>query len=140
MNLRTFAAPTFAQAMALVKTEMGSEAVILHTRTLQRRRWMGLRRREVVEITAGVGLNVQSRGLRKPAGIAQNRTKAVREIPREAAPREIPSQRGPTSAPGKELLETPVANRAMMQALSNQVTEVRGMLDDMVGRSKREAA
>ena len=38
--------------MALVKTEMGGDAVIIHTRTVQRRAWMGLRRREIVEITA----------------------------------------------------------------------------------------
>ena len=70
MNLRTFSAPTFAQAMALVKTEMGGEAVILHTRTVRGRRWLGLRKRETVEITAGVGLNVTARPVKKPAGAA----------------------------------------------------------------------
>ena len=60
MNLRTFSAPTFAQAMALVKGEMGGDAVILHTRKVRVRRWMGLRTREGVEITAGSGLNAVS--------------------------------------------------------------------------------
>src|SRR3982751_5142856 len=68
MNLRTFSAPSFAQAMALVKSEMGGDAVILHTRTVQKKRWMGLRKNEIVEITAGSGLNVQSRPVRRPAG------------------------------------------------------------------------
>src|SRR5436305_12259148 len=98
MNLRTFSAPTFAQAMALVKTEMGAEAVILHTRTVQRRRWMGLRRRETVEITAGIGLNVQSRGIRRATGGAAatqpQKTRPQREMP---AP-----QRQSPPAPGKD--------------------------------------
>src|SRR4051812_41285002 len=88
MNLRTFSAATFAQAMALVKTEMGGEAVILHTRTLQRRRWLGLRRREVVEITAGVGLNVTARPVRRPA--ASDRRNSETERGRAA---ETPARR-----------------------------------------------
>src|SRR4051812_50045305 len=67
MNLRTFSAATFAQAMALVKTELGGEAVILHTRTLQRRHWLGLRRREFGEITAGLGGERTGRPGRQPA-------------------------------------------------------------------------
>ena len=48
--------------MVQVKREMGGDAVILHTRTYHRRRWLGLRRIEVVEITAGNGLNMAGRG------------------------------------------------------------------------------
>jgi flagellar biosynthesis protein FlhF len=136
MNLRTFSAPTFAQAMALVKTEMGAEAVILHTRTVQRRRWMGLRRRETVEITAGIGLNVQSRGIRRPVGSA-----ASTQAPRTRPQREMPTpQRQSPPAPGKDLLETPAANRAIMMSISSEVRELRGVLEDLVRRSKRESA
>ena len=41
------------ECLALVKREMGPQAVILHTRTYSRRRCRGLRKREYVEITAG---------------------------------------------------------------------------------------
>src|SRR5437016_4087609 len=136
MNLRTFSAPTFAQAMALVKTEMGAEAVILHTRTVQRRRWIGLRRRETVEITAGIGLNVQSRGIRRPAG-----STATTQAPKTRTHREMPApQRQSPPAPGKDLLETPAANRAIMMSISSEVRELRGVLEDLVRRSKRESA
>src|SRR2546428_7346306 len=57
MNLQTFRAPTMAECLAEVKRVMGPEAVILHTRTLTLKRFLGLRRREIVEITAGRGLN-----------------------------------------------------------------------------------
>ena len=49
------------EALEQVKSSMGSGAVILHTRTYQRRHWMGLRRRDVVEVTAGRGLQVPER-------------------------------------------------------------------------------
>src|SRR5215212_9320560 len=65
MNLQTFRAPTMAEALGQVKTAMGQDAVILHTRTFSTRQWLGLRKREIVEITAGRGLNVRP-GQRPP--------------------------------------------------------------------------
>jgi len=135
--------------MALVKTEMGGEAVILHTRTQQRRRWLGLRRREIVEITAGVGLNVTARPVRRPAaatatqpahsaGLTQSQAARLRAA-REAAPQR-PSPAPAAASPGKDLLETPAANRAMMLAISTEVRELRGVMEDLVKRTKREAA
>ena len=61
MNLQTFSAATMTEALAQVKREMGHDAVILHTRTFSRRYWLGIRRREIVEITAGKGLHVPAR-------------------------------------------------------------------------------
>ena len=65
MNLQTFKAPTMAIALQQVKTTMGPDAVILHTRTYQLRQWMGLRRRDVVEVTAGRGLGGGTGGRRR---------------------------------------------------------------------------
>src|SRR6266576_247473 len=65
MNLQTFRAPTMAEALGQVKNAMGQDAVILHTRTFSTRQWLGLRKREIVEITAGRGLNVRA-GSRSP--------------------------------------------------------------------------
>ncbi len=67
MDLKTFKAPTMGEALSQVKTSMGPDAVILHTRTLQTRNWLGFRRREMVEITAGRGLNVGARSIRRSA-------------------------------------------------------------------------
>src|SRR5215217_7515267 len=68
MNLQTFRAPTMAECLADVKRAMGPDAVILHTRTLTLKRFLGLRRREIVEITAGRGLNGGPRGPRRGVG------------------------------------------------------------------------
>src|SRR5436309_9736619 len=58
MQLRPSSASTRSEALVQGRSEMGGDAVILDTRTYHRRRWLGLRRIEVVEITAGNGLNV----------------------------------------------------------------------------------
>lgn len=50
-----------AECLSQVKTAMGTEAIILHTRAYQTKQWMGLRKREVVEITAGKGMKVRPR-------------------------------------------------------------------------------
>src|SRR5439155_2841764 len=61
MNLQTFKASTMAEALQQVKSAMGHDAIILHTRTYQLRQWLGFKRREMVEITAGRGINVARR-------------------------------------------------------------------------------
>jgi flagellar biosynthesis protein FlhF len=140
MNLRTFSAPTFAQAMALVKTEMGPSAVIVHTRTVPQRKWLGLRRKEVVEIVAGNGLNVAPR--RRPA---QNTAAAVRNGTAGPTPKARPAGAQGTSAlanahPGRELLDTPAASRAMMMSISSEIRDLKTTLEDLVRRTKKDAA
>ena len=145
MNLRTFSAPTFAQAMALVKGEMGTEAVILHTRTVPRRRWMGLKKSETVEITAGTGLNVQPRRRATPAAAPQPAPakKAVAPsfggIQPNRAALAAPARPQP-SAPGRDLLETPAANRAMMMSISTEVRDLKSMLENLVRQTRKDAA
>ncbi|MDB5298089.1 MAG: hypothetical protein JWO31_4072, partial [Phycisphaerales bacterium] len=61
MQLQTFKAPTMSDCLSQVKTAMGTDAIILHTRTYQTKYCLGLRKREVVEITAGKGMNIGRR-------------------------------------------------------------------------------
>src|SRR5438128_897094 len=61
MNVQTFQAPTMADALAKVKHELGSAAVILHTRSFKQGGMMGLGARTIVEITASANVNVQAR-------------------------------------------------------------------------------
>jgi flagellar biosynthesis protein FlhF len=136
MNLRTFSAPTFAQAMALVKTEMGPGAVIVHTRTLARRQWLGLRRKEVVEIVAGNGLNVPAR--RRPAPPAAQGSSPLTAAGGSSRSRPTPPTTKPQ--PGKELLDTPAASRAMMLAISSEIHDLKNTLNDLVRRTRKDAA
>jgi len=52
MNLKTFRAASMAEALGVVKRELGPEAVILHTRTLREGGVLGVGSRTVVEVTA----------------------------------------------------------------------------------------
>src|SRR3954467_15402157 len=93
MNLQTFKAATMAEALTQVKTTMGADAVILHTRTFYTRHWLGLRRREMVEITAGKGLNVGRRRF-----VAEPQAQAQRAI--AAAGASANTQRLPANRAG----------------------------------------
>ena len=55
-NIRTYRATTIHQALQMVEEELGREAVILHTRQIEQRRWLPWQNvQEEVEVTAGIG-------------------------------------------------------------------------------------
>ena len=55
MKLKTFNAPTMADALAAVRKELGPDAMILHTRSYRVGSWFGLGGKNMVEITASAG-------------------------------------------------------------------------------------
>ena len=54
MRIKSFIADDVRQALALVREEMGDDAVVLDTRTVKAAKFMGLGHREQVEVMAGV--------------------------------------------------------------------------------------
>ena len=59
-EVRTFRAASMQEALNIVRQEMGSDAVILHTRQIRQRRILPWRKaKEDVEITAGLGINIR---------------------------------------------------------------------------------
>ncbi len=75
MNVKTFQGSSIADALAKVKLELGSNAVILHTRSFKTGGVMGLGARTVVEITAGLNVNVQARRKQQAAAVASVRSR-----------------------------------------------------------------
>lgn len=65
MNLRTYHAPSIAEALGQIKRELGPNAVILHTRTYKKGGWFGVGGHRAVEITASNSVNVVSPLARK---------------------------------------------------------------------------
>src|SRR4051794_24354541 len=55
MSARTYRAGTMREALALVRRDLGGNAVILGTREVRRRRLFGLGIRDLVEVTAAQG-------------------------------------------------------------------------------------
>lgn len=56
MEVRTFEARTMKEALAQVREQLGSDAVILQSRELKKRRLLGLSSTAWIEITAGTGI------------------------------------------------------------------------------------
>lgn len=105
------------ECLTLVKAELGSDAVILHTRKIERRRWLGLRRMEFVEITAGKGVHVAKRPAPKPA---------------TAATRPVPGTLATTAArPGKELLQSSAVSNIAAIAIRNEIETVKVLIRDL---------
>lgn len=128
MNLQTFKAPTMCEALTQVKSVMGVDAVILHTRTFQTRQWWGLRRREMVEVTAGKGINVGARNVRRsaPQQAAANAGAGGRAA---LAPRNAIEA-------GKQLLETPGAQSVALLSLTQEMGALKGMVKDLVAQTR----
>ncbi len=75
MNLKTFRAPSMAQALSEVKKDLGKDAVILHTRSYRVGAVLGMGGKQIIEITAAD--QVSARG----PSIKPNRTSAAEFIP-----------------------------------------------------------
>lgn len=129
-----------AEALAQVKNVMGSDAVILHTRTFHTRSFLGLRRREMVEITAGRGFNVGERNLRRqqsrPAPTAQGQ--GIGAYGRAALP-STPAPAVPRNAleGSRQLMETPGASSAAMLSMTSEMSSLKSMVKDLVTHTRQ---
>jgi len=132
MKLQTFTAATMAQALHRVKAEMGHDAVILHTRTYRRRRWMGLGQREVVEITAGTGM-APAAAVRKPRRPPAREATGLLPFGQAPAP-------GGAPEPPRKLLESPAAGNAIMLGMSQEVGALKSMVNELVTQTRMQAA
>jgi len=130
-----------AEALRQLKAAMGDDAIILHTRTYQKRRWLGLKRREVVEITASRDMDIPSRRSRPQAAAQARRpvAQAVAEPPRRHGYAEL-SRPNPAAAPAspRNLLETPAASNAMMLGISQEMSMLRSMVLDLVKETRSQ--
>src|SRR3954468_2909969 len=111
MQLQTFKASTMAECLTQVKSSMGADALILHTRTYQTKQWLGLRKREVVEITASKGMKGAGRPRPGQQGSSAKNGSANGPIPdtyaRNGAARPAAAQAPAQTTPQpKSLLET----------------------------------
>ncbi len=124
MKLKTYTAPTMAQALAQVRKDLGTEAMILHTRSYRTGSWLGLGGKPMVEITASSpqpGGSRKSRRVKRstsaPARTPDTQPARSQEHIEEAAP-EIVVQRSrvaqPQSAASKPNAESEVDDRAML--------------------------
>lgn len=122
MELKKFIAPTMAECFNQVKSQLGAQAIILSTRTVDHRRFFGLLRREHVEITAGRGIQTLSR--RRSLGSAGQRQNNADSPSRSAPPSE--------AMPGRGLLSTPAGASAAYLGVTQEIGDLKKMVADLV--------
>ncbi|MBT4865983.1 MAG: flagellar biosynthesis protein FlhF [Planctomycetaceae bacterium] len=89
-DVRTFRADNMQAALDLVREEMGGEAVILHTRQTTKRRILPWRKpAETVEITAGLGVDVQHRATKTTVGDGVAAASTVGVRPQSITPAKV---------------------------------------------------
>ena len=159
MQLQTFKAPTMAEALTQVKATLGTDAVIMHTRTYHTRYCLGLRRREIVEITAARGRDMTPRP-RRPAtavtaGAAPQRAavgagglsayargggglpgglRTQPALPGRVDPMAVP--RNPIEG-GRAILDTPGGTSAVMATITHEMASLRSMVKDLVTENRQ---
>jgi len=123
MTLKTYKAPTMAEALAEVKRDLGRDAVILHTRTLRRGGLLGFWRRQMWEVTASQNVNVPQR---LPSGTYEAQLGGDGETETDSPAKTaiaLQADEAATTAPGEP------------QEMASQVQEIRQMMDDLLKRS-----
>lgn len=119
-----------AEAMADVKRHLGRDAVILSTRVVERRFWLGLRRREVFEITAGRGMNIPAR---RPSLSASSRRPPVQKAIEQPPRAPVNAVAGAAA-----LMQTPAAGTAALLSISREVDSLKTMVKDLVGHVRHQ--
>ncbi len=96
MHLKTYRAPTTAEALAQVKSDLGKDAVIIHTRQFKVGTVLGLGGKTVIEITASQGKPGQTRSVSRSISPRATLTADESTLPRVQSaglPAEVPSTR-----------------------------------------------
>ena len=107
MKLRTYQAYTMAEALAAVKRDLGSEAVILNTRTFHRGGVLGIGRKAIVEVTATPAKSTRPVIEAKPRHVAASAARRAYD----------PSRRASTEAAGITE-EDRIRTRRLAQAMA----------------------
>ncbi|MBI5763880.1 MAG: flagellar biosynthesis protein FlhF [Planctomycetes bacterium] len=124
MAMKTYRGRSMSDALARVKTDLGRDAVILHTRTIRRGGVLGLGAKTFVEITATADARVTTfrRAANAPATVdnSDNRT-TLRGIPVEKPPAPLASSRPAPADP----------------AIVNEIRELRAMVSGLVAKTPK---
>lgn len=166
MSVKTFQAPSMAEVLAKVKGELGSDAVILHTRSFKQGGVMGLMSRDMVEVTASKGDGAApprrramprvkpmemsaTTGEETPIRTNQDRSsersnteQQARNLLREAYARSQPQKKVETSAPAEKIgntrdLAAAVLNQPAFE-IRNEIAALRTMVESLLQRAPQD--
>ncbi|MGC4031603.1 MAG: flagellar biosynthesis protein FlhF [Tepidisphaeraceae bacterium] len=144
MQLQTFQGSTMAEALQRVKSTLGLDAVIYHTRTLNHRKWMGLKKVELVEITAGrnaIQRQLPARPAPNPAAQQQQQRPLSRMPAGRPAPVPAPAPAATSTKDNvRALLESPAGTNAVIKGISSEMSQLKEMVSDLVTEVRKKQA
>jgi flagellar biosynthesis protein FlhF len=118
-NYETITAPTMAEAIHEIKRRVGSDAVIVTTRNIVLKRWLGFRRQAMVEVVVG-------RGLPKPAP-------AARPPAKPPAPSREPARR-----PGEDLINQPAVTGILLKKILDETESLKRDITRLSGEVRQQ--
>jgi flagellar biosynthesis protein FlhF len=154
LKLKTVTARSMAQALALVRRDLGAGAVVLHTRQYRSGGIMGIGAKQMVEVTAADGMEIGRRNAaafeaRRP-GTATARRKLtqpdhagdlIRRTYRAAQAELKPkAQPQPAPQPVPQPAPQPAASAAAPDELAQEMRAVKRLVERMVHRDDAQAA
>ena len=139
MEVKTYRASSMQEALMLVRSDLGPDAAVLHTREVRAGRFFGLlsgRRR--IEVTASAGVNVPSRLPRRADNRPPSRIDTSRQ-PDIMAPRpDHQTHLGHQSYSGHQADPGPHADGAQPQEqFQDQLSDLRKMVRDLCQQSQQ---
>jgi flagellar biosynthesis protein FlhF len=125
MNLKKYEGATMKEALEKVKTDLGRNAVILHTKSFKRGGFLGLGGREIVEITASDDVRVLDRTRREAPPKPGPANALLETIYKSAAPLDAPAA-----------FPQPLAGHAL-DSIEAEVGSIKSLIHDLVRREHR---
>jgi flagellar biosynthesis protein FlhF len=130
MNLKKYEGSTMKEALDKVKSDLGRDGVILHTRSCKRGGFLGIGGHEIVEITASDDVRVLNRKRRVPPPPPARRSNAVLEKTYKGASA-ASAAAGPVS-PG-------TLPAAALQSIETEVGDIKSLIGDLVRREHKKS-
>ncbi len=126
MRIKKYEANSMNDAVRMIKKDFGPDAVILHSRTINKGGMFGLFGRDVVEVMAGIDVNIvekkQNQEARKPVAA---------QIPTQQYPKEQVAQQRNIYAPREE-------TKQYFRELTQEISPITSSLEQKVTTLTRE--
>lgn len=130
----TFRAATMPQALAKVKREIGTNAVIVHTRTLRQGGFLGVGKRNFVEIIARKGQDVAPKRRRPPQAGRLRRAYNPQTVSETAAPNNSAMNRLKSSYSPTVMVEKP---SRLDDELKGEIANIKGLIENLVKEQRQ---
>lgn len=92
MKIKKFTAASMQDAAKQIKKELGNDAVILHSKQVKKRKWLGPRSQEAVEVIAVLDRDVREARKTPPSAAEEMKKTETAEKAEPVQPPRLPDQ------------------------------------------------